>query len=404
MKALIAVIVLTVLALVGSRRAFVSRKLPFAVQTFFTGTEFIIIGLLLGSDFLNVIDDATLELLRPFVCVILGWVGFLFGLQFDRRTVNNLPGGYVTVSAIEAVVTLAAVLPLAWYLLMKSTNAAPNVIAIAAVTLAASAACTGPTALALVEKRGRPGSRPVMTLLRFISSLDPAVGVIAAGVGLSLFAVHPFDAVSFPMTLQWLVISVCLGSVTAWIFVSLSLTRTSQAELTVYLLGTIALAGGVAFALHLSALFVSFVCGLVVANLAHVRSIRGRVMTIMAHGDRFLYLLLLVLAGAYWKLPDFRVFFAALVYVGVRLIGKVAGGYFSTRRLARHHAVPPLIGLGLVSQAGMGLAIIVELRFVVNEPLTEAVTSIAILAIIINELLAPWLAIRTAGQVAGSVP
>ncbi len=404
MKALIAVIVLTVLALVGSRRAFVSRKLPFAVQTFFTGTEFIIIGLLLGSDFLNVIDDATLELLRPFVCVILGWVGFLFGLQFDRRTVNNLPGGYVTVSAIEAVVTLAAVLPLAWYLLMKSTNAAPDVIAIAAVTLAASAACTGPTALALVEKRGRPGSRPMTTLLRFISSLDPAVGVIAAGVGLSLFAVHPFDAVSFPMTLQWLVISVCLGSVTAWIFVSLSLTRTSQAELTVYLLGTIALAGGVAFALHLSALFVSFVCGLVVANLAHVRSIRGRVMTIMAHGDRFLYLLLLVLAGAYWKLPDFRVFFAALVYVGVRLIGKVAGGYFSTRRLARHHAVPPLIGLGLVSQAGMGLAIIVELRFVVNEPLTEAVTSIAILAIIINELLAPWLAIRTAGQVAGSVP
>jgi hypothetical protein len=335
--------------------------------------------------------------------VILGWVGFLFGLQFDRRTVSNLPGGYIAVSAIEGVVTLAAVLPVAWYLLMKSTNAAPDVIAIAAVTLAASAACTGLTALALVEKRGRPGSRPMTTLLRFISSLDPAVGVIAAGVGLSLFAIHPFDAVSFPMTLQWLVISVCLGFATAWIFVSLSLTRTSQAELTVYLLGTIALAGGIAFALHLSALFVSFVCGLVVANLTHVGSIRGRVMTIMAHGDRFLYLLLLVLAGAYWKLPDIRVFFAALVYVGVRLVGKVAGGYLSTRRLARHHAVPSLIGLGLVSQAGMGLAIIVELRFVVNEPLTEAVMSIAILAIIINELLAPWLAIRAAGQADGSV-
>ena len=403
MKALIAVIVLTALALVGSRRAFVSRNLPFAVQTFFTGAEFIVIGLLLGSEFLNGIDDATLELLRPFVCVILGWVGFLFGLQFDRRTVNNLPGGYVTVSAVEGVVTLAAVLPVAWYLLMKSTNAAPNVIAVAAVALAASAACTGLTALALVDKRGRPGSRPMMTLLRFISSLDPAVGVIAAGVGLSLFAVHPFDAVSFPMTLQWLVISVCLGSVTAWIFVSLSLTRTSQAELTVYLLGTIALAGGVAFALHLSALFVSFVCGLVVANLTHVRSIRGRVMTIMAHGDRFLYLLLLVLAGAYWKLPDSRVFFAALVYVGVRLVGKVAGGYLSTRRLARHHAVPPLIGLGLVSQAGMGLAIIVELRFVVDHPLAEVVMSVAILAIIINELLAPWLTIRTAGGADGRV-
>jgi len=403
MKALIAVIVLTALALVGSRRAFVPGKLPFFVQTFFTGAEFIIIGLLLGSDFLNLIDDATLELLQPFVCVILGWVGFLFGLQFDRRTVNNLPGGYIAVSAVEGLVTLAAVLPVAWYLLTKCTNAAPDVIAIAAVTLAASAACTGQTALALVEKRGRSGSRQVMTLLRFISSLDPAVGVIAAGVGLSLFAVHPFDAVSFPMTLQWLVISVCLGSLTAWIFVSLTLTRTSQAELTVYLIGAIALAGGVAFALHLSALFVSFICGLVVANLTHVGSIRGRVMTIMAHGDRFLYLLLLVLAGAYWKLPDIRMLIAALVYVAVRLVGKVAGGYLSTRRLARHHAVPPLIGLGLVSQAGMGLAIIVELRFMVDHPLTEVVMSVAILAIIINELVAPWLAIRTAGGAEGSI-
>jgi len=403
MKALIAVIVLTALALVGSRRAFVPGKLPFAVQPFFTGAEFIIIGLLLGSDFLNVIDDATLELLRPFVCVILGWVGFLFGLQFDRRTVNNLPSGYVAVSAVEGVVTLATVLPVAWYLLMKSTNAAPNVIAIAAVTLAASATCTGLTALALAEEHGRPASRHVMTLLRFISSLDPAVGVIAAGVGLSLFAVHPFDAASFPMTLQWLVISMCLGFVAAWIFVSLTVTQTSQAELTVYLLGAIALAGGVAFALHLSALFVSFICGLVVANLTHVRSIRGRVMTIMAHGDRFLYLLLLVLAGAYWKLPDIRVLFAALGYVGVRLVGKVAGGYLSTRRLARHHAVPPLIGLGLVSQGGMGLAIIVEFRLVVDQPLTEAVMSIAILAIIINEFLAPWLAIRTAARAGESV-
>jgi len=403
MKALVAVIVLTALALIGSRRAFVPGKSPFAVQTFFTGAEFIVIGLLLGSEFLNVIDDATLGQLRPFVCVILGWVGFLFGLQFDRRTVNNLPTGYFTVSAVEGVITLATVLPVAWYLLMRSSTITPDVIAVAAVALAASAACTGLTALTFVEEHGRPPSRQMMSLLRFAPSIDPAVGVIAAGAGLSLFAVHPFDAAGLPIDLQWLVISMCLGLVTAWVFVSLTLTRTSEAELTVYLLGVIALAGGVAFAFHLSALFVSSICGLAVANLTHVRSIRGRVMTIMAHGDRFLYVLLLVLAGAYLKLPDIRLFFAALVYVAVRLVGKVVGGFVSTRRLARHHTVPPLFGLGLVSQGGMGLAIIVELRFVVDQPLIESVMSVAIMAIIINEILAPWLAIRTAARVGEGV-
>ena len=49
----------------------------------------------------------------------------------------------------------------------------------------------------------------------------------------------------------------------------------------------------------------------------------------------------------------------------------------------------------------MGLAIIVELRFVVDRHLIESVMSVAILAIIINELLAPWLLRRTAGQVDG---
>jgi hypothetical protein len=403
MKALVAVIVLTALALVGSRRATVPGKYPFAIQAFFTGAEFIIIGLLLGSDFLNVIDDASLDLLRPFVCIILGWVGFLFGLQFDRRSVNKLPKGYFAVSAAEGMVTLVTVLPVAWYLLTKGSNAATDIVAIAAITLAASATCTGLTALTFIEKNRRPASLHVRSLLRLISSLDPAVGVIAAGIGLSLFAVHPFDAASFPMTLQWFVVSVCLGFVTAWIFVSLTLTRTSQAELTVYILGVIALAGGVAFALRLSALFVSFTCGLVVANLTHVGSIRGRVMTIMAHGDRFLYFLLLVLAGAYWKLPDIQLLLAALVYVAIRLVGKVAGGYLSTRRLARHHAVPPLIGFGLVSQGGMGLAIILEFRFVVDQPFTEVVISVAILAIIINEFMAPWLAIRTAARAGENV-
>jgi hypothetical protein len=51
----------------------------------------------------------------------------------------------------------------------------------------------------------------------------------------------------------------------------------------------------------------------------------------------------------------------------------------------------------------MGLAIIIELRYVVDQPLVEVVTSVAIMAIIINELLAPWLAIRTAGRAEGSI-
>jgi hypothetical protein len=230
-----------------------------------------------------------------------------------------------------------------------------------------------------------------MTLLRFVSSLDSMVGVIVFGVAMSLFASHPFGAGGTLAGLQWLVISVAIGFLTAWIFVSMTLTRTSQSELVLYLLGVIALASGVAFGLRLSVLFVNAVCGVVVANLAHVRSIRGRVMDLMAHSERFLYLLLLVLAGAYWKLPDRWTLLAAGTYVMARGVGKVIGGYISTRSLTRQHPVPRLVGLGLVSQGGMALAIIIDFQPAAPSALSQMIVGVAITAIIANELLAPWL-------------
>jgi hypothetical protein len=370
----------------------------------FTGSEFIIIGLLLGSGFLNLIDGVTLDRLRPFVCVALGWVGFLFGLQFDRRTVRYLPHGFLAIAVSLGVITMVAVAPPVWALLEQAAHGPSGMVVLATITLAAAAACTGQAAVALVDRRRGPRSRHVMTLLRYISSLDATVGVVVFGAALSLFGGHPFGSASFPATLQWLVVSVALGCLTAWIFVSLTLTRTSQSELVLYLLGLVALSSGIAFGLRSSVLFVTFVCGLVVANLAHVRSIRGRVMDLMVSSEHFLYLLLLVLAGAYWQLPTAWTLAAAVAYVVARLIGKVVGGYLTTRRLARQHYVPRLVGLGLASQGGMALAIIIEFRLAVDDPITQVVVGIAITAIILNELAAPWLALTVAGRAEGRSP
>ena len=91
MKTLIALIVLVVLALVGSRRTFVTRRLPFGGRMVFTGSEFIIIGLLLGSGYLNLIDERALGRLQPFVCVTLGCLGMVLVYQILLQ-VNKITG------------------------------------------------------------------------------------------------------------------------------------------------------------------------------------------------------------------------------------------------------------------------------------------------------------------------
>ncbi len=404
MKQILALVVLTALALLGSRRTFVAHRLRSGGQMILTGSEFIVIGLLLGDEFLNVIDQAALDHLRPFVCVILGWVGFLFGLQFERQALAKLPRGLLSISLTQAVLTMAVVAPLLWYLLSSQVSTSGPMLALAVITLAASAACTGQTTLALLTRQQRSHSRHALTLLRYISGLDPGVGLICFGVGLSLLAVHPWGEVALPSALQWLVLSLCLGCLAAWIFVSLTLTRTTQSQLVLYLIGTLALSSGIALYFQLSALFINFVCGLLVANLANVRSIRGRVMELMVGGERFLYLLLLVLAGAYWHLPALWAVKAAALYIVARLLGKLLGAYLATRRLARHHTVPPALGLGLVSQAGMALAIIVEFQLVTDDPVSRLVVSIALIGIIVNEFLAPPLVQRVTAPSDGDSP
>jgi hypothetical protein len=120
-------------------------------------------------------------------------------------------------------------------------------------------------------------------------------------------------------------------------------------------------------------------------------------MDLMVHSERFLYLLLLVLAGAYWQLPTPWTIAAAVVYLVARLLGKVVGGIVTTRGLRREHEVPRLVGLGLASQGGMALAIIIEFRLVVDDPIARVVVGVAITAIVVNEIAAPWLASRVAG-------
>lgn len=394
MKILLAIVVLTGLALAGSRRHRALDERPILVRALFGGAEYVLIGLLLGSEFIDLIDGLTLERLRPFVAVVLGWVGFLFGLQFDRRTVSSLPSGFLTISSVQAAMTFGVMLPAVAWLLIGGVGISGQALLLAVMMLAASAACSGHTGSVFVPRRADLYSRHVSTLLKFISSLDPAVCVLLFGGATTLLAVHPLGSDGLPWSLQWLVIAICLGFLSAWIFVSLTLTRTSQPELVLYLIGTIALASGVALGLGLSILLVGAVCGVTFANLANVRSVRGRLMNLMSRGERFLYLLMLVLLGAAWQLPSLWVIGAALTYVAARLLGKLAGGWLSTLSLARHHPPTPWIGLGLISQSGMAVAIIVEYQLLTSNPIRDVVASVAVLAVLINELIAPWLAMR----------
>jgi hypothetical protein len=68
MKLLLSIVVIVVIALMGSRLTFLNRRLPLGFKNIlFTGAEYIFIGIILGRMGLNLIDTRSLNNLEPFL-------------------------------------------------------------------------------------------------------------------------------------------------------------------------------------------------------------------------------------------------------------------------------------------------------------------------------------------------
>ena len=99
MKFILVVAFIILIALIGSRRTFTRLRLPLGAQyLFLTGTEYLFVGVFLGSSGIDLFDAATLEQLRPFMSLGLAWVGLLFGIQLQHRQLIRFPLQYTLIA------------------------------------------------------------------------------------------------------------------------------------------------------------------------------------------------------------------------------------------------------------------------------------------------------------------
>ena len=118
---------------------------------------------------------------------------------------------------------------------------------------------------------------------------------------------------------------------------------------------------------------------------------------LLLQGDRAVYILFLLLAGALWLPGRIEILGLALLYVVVRILGKwLAAGWALRQWLPRDQ--DRRVGLGLVSHDGLAVAIAVNLRLLIATPMADLVTTVVLVGVIINELLAPLLAARSVGS------
>lgn len=395
MRLLLTVLALVLVSLLGARFGFRSERASLGFRLFVsTGSHFVLIGFLLGPHVGGLITESVTHSLAPFIALGLGWIGLLFGLQFDRSDLRNFGRGEQALVFGQALVT--------WLLLAGGLVAIllstghEDTGSIAAACAAAAAGCaSSPTGTAVVFGSARVGG-PVSRLATLVTSLDGAVGIALLA---AVYAIaHP--GVAAPLLdigpLRWILAPALLAVLFGWLFLSLSREKPPAEEFVLFLLALALILAGTSLSLASSALFSAWLTGVFIANLS---PLRRRVYSVLTTWEKPVHVLFLVMAGALLSFRSWQVAPLVLAYVLLRALGKLLGGALA-RPLLPSGPTRVAFGSTLLAQGGVSIAIAMSALLVLGSefPGAGAVPAIfdaVIVGIIIFEVAGPVILRRT---------
>jgi len=394
MTPFLSTLLLILLALLGARLSFSTISVsPGPRLVFRTGTHFLFLGLILGPHALGLLTQDAIRQLFPLLGLGLGWIGFLFGLQLDRRNLRQFPFTFHVLAIGQAVLTFIFFLGIGW-LGLAARGRAGRVETLLLLGAAATACISTPAGIAMISTSYQVRGK-VRDLLFFVASLDALVGIAALQMAYSLFPPGNMagELVVTP-GFMWVLAALGLGVVCGILFLWLTRPRPGGEELVLFLLGIAAFASGAALQLQLSPLFVSVTMGAVVANLSPDPQ---RVFRMLHEWEKPIYVVFLMLAGALLSFPTLWIFPLAVAYALIRAGGKVLGNMAMVRLVPLPIRTPKRFGLGLIPQGGISLAMAISgvltyagLRLD-GMNAVDLLFSVVVLGVILSELTGPFL-------------
>lgn len=369
--------------------------LLFGLLTFWFGsitalprvTLLIIMGVFVGPNGLDLFAETRDFWFEQISVLALIMIGFLLGSTLTRSTLKLHGKQIIGISLGAAFITLTVVFSGLLFISPLLSNPLPIYVAL---LLAAIATATDAAATVAVIDESKDESYFGKTLLGVVA-LDDAWGLLIFSLCLSIAMSSTVDN-GLPMIASglWEITGAMLLGIVLGLPMAFLTGRIQAGEPTlIEALGLIMLCGGLALWLEVSYLLAAMAMGATVANLAthHTRPFHA----IKNIQSPFL-VLFFILAGAsldFVNLLDVGLIGA--LYITLRVIGKILGGWLSGRLLGMTGSDARWIGAAMLPQAGVavGMALIVS-HILPNY--ADTIMAITIAATAFFEILGPLVA------------
>jgi len=391
LQIVIGFLVLLLVALIGSHSL---RSLwtppPIVRRLFDNGLIFIAVGMAVGPAGADLLTPNVLEKSGPAVVLFLGWIGFLFGVHLEWRRLRRIALRMWTIAFGESLLTFALVFAGVYLFFNNHLQFGydKTIFFAAVVTLAACAAGTAPSSVFLLDDRPRFTGRTAQAM-RLVGTVDDLPGLLIFGFFFAFFPTYHIGPIAWPTGLSLAALTLLLGVLFGILLKSTMLLARNEQTVLLVIIGVISLAAGVAEYVHLSAVFVGTIAGITFANLSGQKETAYRVL---ASSEQTIYVLFLMLVGCMWSLDTAHLLPLALLYLGLRLAGKVLGGLLGHRLVGAPPGRLRLGGLGLLGQGGMAIAMAINYERLYHSPISSLVVTTLILGVVVNELVGPSLA------------
>jgi len=379
--ALLVILTIAALALLASSRTLLDpSRLPGVAPLVASGLIFLVFGALLGPGLSGVLTPADVQGLRPVGALAMGTVGVILGLNLDPRVLRLLPRPvFVAALAHAGVALLFVAVPVA-VVLLTATHLPLRVVLGGSVVLGAAASLSSGHFAVLGYRSGRM-ERATGLSVALLTMLDDGVGLLVLALALVLGAKeNPADGVG--LVGLALLLGLLCGALIAFLLHSMR----DPAELMAVMLGGVALVGGAAAYLRVSALLAGVACGATLALVGGRAVAQGT--RALGRFERPTYLILVFLIGCRLQARDLQAWILLPGYVALRFLGKVWGGSLAQRYAASALKLPPRLGYALVAQGGLSLCLVAQNLTLVPGELSQHVFDVVVLGAVINEVLA----------------
>lgn len=351
-----------------------------------TGLEYVVLGILLGPALGLVPAFRELSGLLPIIALATGWIGLLRGIELDGHVLRDAPRGTRRLALFDDLFAGGAVAAAAYFGFSTGVFGpfSEREIWLASGFLGCAAATRSTAPIDIVARRYEI-SGPTEPLLRLSARLGDAIALFVYGILFAFFHEETSSAKLEMSSGAWVALALCIGVVLGLIFRPFLGKNDSEGGRFLAIVGIITFASGAAWFLQISPLFVNFVLGVMLVNTSPAGA---AIHSTLVRTSQPMTLILLIFAGAVWKVPPLL---PTLAMLAAFLVLRTGGKWLASRFTAAGGLARRDLYKGQLAHGNAAIAMAIGFALVFEGPLIDAAYTTVLVSILLHNLIAPRL-------------